>query len=102
VVEDAVVVDEELGVGGCVGDGGAVVLDFWLRDGEDGWNRGRRDFDDRDEGGAAGGEFDNGAEGGEVEAFGGSEAVVDGEQDRGEGRDGQHGLFGEGGHGLCI
>ncbi len=48
---------------------------------------------------AAGGEVGDGAEGGWVEAFGRAEAVVDGEQDRGEGCRGEHRLGGEFGHG---
>jgi hypothetical protein len=99
VVEGAVVVDEELGVGGYVGDGGGVVSDLRLGDGQYGWDWRRREFDDGEEGGLAGGEFGDGAEGGGVEAFGGAEAVVDGEEDRGEGCRGQESLFGEGWHG---
>ena len=62
-----------------------------------GWRK--RDFDDGEEGGGAFGEAGDGAEGAGVEALCSSAAVVDGEEDRGEGRDGEKRLSGEGGHG---
>ncbi len=51
VVEDAVVVDEELGIEGGVGGDGGVVTDFGLGDGEDGWDWRGRDFGYGEDGG---------------------------------------------------
>ena len=87
MVESAVVVDEELGFERGVG-GGLEAVGHRVGDGEGGGSLGEGDFDDGEDRGLAGGEAGDGAESGGVEALGAADAVVDGEEDCGEGRDG--------------